>query len=206
MELKEAIFSRRTVRNFLPDPVPKEVLEKVIKAGIASPSPINSQPWHFTVVTGQARDDLVKIIRKFPAYLADILALYPKEAHYISEGAVTKFAKNLGGAPAIILVTIAKKANRYAYKSDLIATASAIQNMQLTAWSLGLGTVCLTSALWIESEIMAYLGLKDLELVTVIPIGYRSHDPDSVPRNHDVITWIGFEDPPVQRHRRCTRE
>lgn len=198
MELEETIFSRRTVRVFSPEPVPKEILERVVNAGIASPSPLNSQPWHFTVVTGKTRDDLVKIIRKFPAYLADVLALYPREAQQIEDVQakikeyITEFAKNIGGAPAIILVTIPKKTNKYAHKIDLIATAAAIQNIQLTAWSLGLGTVCLTSALWIESEIMAYLGLKDLELVTVIPIGYRKLDPKPTLRKHDAVTWIGF--------------
>jgi len=192
MELEEAIYSRRTVRNFLPDPVPKEVLEKVINAGVASPSPLNSQPWNFIVITGQARDELVKIIRKFPDYLADILALYPKQAQYVSEERIKEFTKNLGGAPVVILVTIPKRASRLACKNDVIAAASAIQNMQLTAWSLGLGAVCMTSALWIESEILAYLDLKDEELVTVLPIGYRAFDPDPTPRNYGVAAWIGF--------------
>ncbi len=193
--LEDAIFSRRTVRSFLPEPVPQELLEKVIKAGFASPSPFNSQPWHFTVVTGKERDDLVKIVRKFPAYLADILALYPKEASEfdsLSEEYISSFAKNLGGAPVIIFASIPKKTNKYARKVDIIACASAIQNMQLTAWSLGLGTVCLTSALWVETEIMAYLGLKDRELVTIMPIGYRESDPEPTSRNDANVTWLGF--------------
>ncbi|MDI6716617.1 MAG: nitroreductase family protein [Actinomycetota bacterium] len=193
MLLDDAINSRRTVRSFLSKPVPKEIIEKVINAGIAAPSPLNSQPWHFIVVTGKERDELVKIIRKFPAYLADILALYPKElVPLISEEKITEFAKDLGGAPVIIFVTMPKKTDKYAHKVDLIACSGAIQNMQLEAWSLGLGTVCLTSALWVESEIMAYLGIKDQELVTVMPIGYRALDPDPVPRNYDSVTWIGF--------------
>lgn len=192
MYLEDAIFSRRTVRNFLPDPVPKEVLEKVIMAGSAAPSPLNSQPWHFYVVAGEMRDKLIEKIRKFPAYLADILALYPEvSSKRISEEHVLQFAKNLGGAPAIILVTVPKKTNKYAHKVDLIACAAAIQNMQLMAWSLGLGTVCLTSALWVESEIASFMGLKDMELVTVIPIGYRGSDPEPKPRDANT-TWIGF--------------
>jgi len=193
MSLEDAIASRRTVREFLPDPVPNEVLEKVIEAGSAAPSPLNSQPWHFYVVTGEMRDKLIEKIRKFPAYLADILALYPNEfSKHISEEHISKFAKNLGGAPSIILVAVPKKTNKYAHKVDLIACAAAIQNMQLMAWSLGLGTVCLTSALWVESEIASFLGLKDLELVTVMPIGYRKSDPEPKPRSTNV-TWIGSE-------------
>jgi len=192
MSLEDAIFSRRTVRNFLPDPVPKKVLEKVIMAGSAAPSPLNSQPWHFYVVAGEMRNKLIEKIRKFPAYLADILALYPEvSSKHISEEHVSEFAKNLGGAPAIILVAVPKKTNKYAHKVDLIACAAAIQNIQLMAWSLGLGTVCLTSALWVESEIASFMGLRDMELVTVMPIGYRESDPEPKPRNANA-TWIGF--------------
>lgn len=197
MTLEDAIFKRRTTRGFLSDPIPKDIMEKVIKAGIAAPSSLNSQPWHFTVVTGDVRDELINIIKKFPAYLADIIALFPKEvvdaiSEYMTEEQIADFAKNLGGAPAIIFVTIPKKTNRYARKVDLLASAGAIQNIQLTAWSLGLGTVCLTSALWVESEIMAYLKMRDRELVTVMPIGYRAYEPDLTPRNYDAVTWIGF--------------
>lgn len=193
MTLEDAIFSRRTVRAFKSDPVPRELLERVIEAGIASPSPLNNQPWTFIMATGEVRNELAKIIRKFPAYLADILALYPKElSQFISEEQIEEFAKNLGGAPTIIFVTVPKKTNKYAHKVDLIACAGAIQNMQLMAWSLGLGTVCLTSALWVESEIINYLGLKGRELVTVMPIGYRTSDPEPLPRDHSNTTWLGF--------------
>ncbi len=193
MTIEDAIFSRRTVRNFKPDPVSRETLEKVVEAGIAAPSPLNSQPWGFVVVAGEVKDELVKIVRKFPAYLADILALYPKElSQSMDEKQIEDFAKNLGGAPAIIFVTVPKKTNKYAHKVDIIACAGAIQNMQLMAWSLGLGVVCLTSALWVESEIINYLGLKGRELVTVMPIGYRFSDPEPQPRDHLTTTWLGF--------------
>ncbi|MDI6815679.1 MAG: nitroreductase family protein [Actinomycetota bacterium] len=192
LSLEEAIFTRRTVREFQPKSVPRDILEKVIEAGTAAPSPLNSQPWRFMVVAGEKRDELVKILRKFPAYLADILALYPKEAEYISEESITDFAKDLGRAPVVVIVYMGKRRSDYAHKIDLLACGAAIQNMQLTAWSLGLGSVCLTSTLWIESEIMVHLGLKDFELVTVLPMGYPVAEPAATPRNPDVTTWIGL--------------
>lgn len=192
LSLEEAIFTRRTVREFQPKPVPRDILEKVIEAGATAPSALNSQPWRFMVVAGEKRDELVKILRKFPAYLADILALYPKEAEYISEESITDFAKDLGRAPVVVIVYMAKKRNDYAHRIDLLGCGAAIQNMQLTAWSLGLGSVCLTSTLWIESEIMVHLGLKDFELVTVLPMGYPVAEPTVIPRNPDVTTWIGL--------------
>ena len=43
----EAVDSRRTVRDFLPDPVPTEVLERCIDAACKAPSSSNLQPWEF---------------------------------------------------------------------------------------------------------------------------------------------------------------
>lgn len=192
LSLEEAVYTRRTVREFQPKPVPREIMEKVIEAGIAAPSPLNSQPWRFIVLAGEKRDELVKILRKFPAYLADLLALYPKEAQYISEESITEFAKDVGGAPVIVIVYMSKKTSDYAHRVDLLACGAAIQNMQLMAWSFGLGAVCLTSTLWIESEIMVHLGLKDFELVTVLPMGYPATKPPAIPRNPDVTKWIGL--------------
>lgn len=51
MEVYECIRSRRTVRQYKPDPVPEEVIRKILRAGRWAPSSSNSQPWNFVVVT-----------------------------------------------------------------------------------------------------------------------------------------------------------
>ncbi|MDE2844044.1 MAG: nitroreductase family protein [Chloroflexota bacterium] len=51
MEVYEAIRTRRTVRQYKPDPVAESVIMKILRAGRWSPSSSNSQPWHFVVVT-----------------------------------------------------------------------------------------------------------------------------------------------------------
>lgn len=52
MDLIEAINSRKSVRAYKPDPVPKAVLQDVLKTASRAPSGINYQPWEFVVVTG----------------------------------------------------------------------------------------------------------------------------------------------------------
>ena len=54
MEILEAISKRMSIRGFRPAPVPKEVLEKILESAGRTPSALNSQPWEFTVVTGEA--------------------------------------------------------------------------------------------------------------------------------------------------------
>jgi nitroreductase len=51
MELFEAIHTRRSVRVYSPDPVPREVLEEVVAAAMQAPSAGNQQPWHFVIIT-----------------------------------------------------------------------------------------------------------------------------------------------------------
>lgn len=59
MDVFEAVKSRLTVRVFKPDPVPEEVVEKILLAAQWSPSSRNLQPWHFIVI--RDRDTLEAI-------------------------------------------------------------------------------------------------------------------------------------------------
>ena len=56
MDVYEAVTSRRSVRGFTDEPVPQEVLERVLSAAAWSPSGSNIQPWNTYVVTGARLD------------------------------------------------------------------------------------------------------------------------------------------------------
>ena len=56
----EAIAGRRSVRAFLPDPVPDEVIHQILEAASRAPSGTNIQPWQVHVVTGSARDRIAR--------------------------------------------------------------------------------------------------------------------------------------------------
>ncbi|MFD8084555.1 nitroreductase [Kitasatospora sp. NPDC059722] len=58
MDVYEAVDSRRAVRAFSDEPVPKEVLERVLTAATRAPSSGNLQPWHLYVVTGEPLAEL----------------------------------------------------------------------------------------------------------------------------------------------------
>ena len=55
MDLYEAIKGRRSVRRLKPDPVPKEVLERIFEMATRAPSGMNLQNWHFVVITGERK-------------------------------------------------------------------------------------------------------------------------------------------------------
>lgn len=58
MEIIEAIRTRRSIRSFKPDPVPKEVLEELLDVCRWAPSGGNAQPWNFAVLGGKVLDEI----------------------------------------------------------------------------------------------------------------------------------------------------
>lgn len=67
MDAMDAIFSRRSIRQYAPKKVPMEVVEELLKAAMSAPSAGNEQPWHFVVITERA---VLDEIPKFHPYAA----------------------------------------------------------------------------------------------------------------------------------------
>jgi nitroreductase len=57
-----AITSRRSIRAFLPTPVPRATVEEILAVASRAPSGVNTQPWRVTVLTGQAKDTLSRAV------------------------------------------------------------------------------------------------------------------------------------------------
>ena len=56
MDLVKTIDSRRSIRAFKPDPVSRDIIDKILSLVIKAPSAINLQPWEFIVVMGEEKD------------------------------------------------------------------------------------------------------------------------------------------------------
>lgn len=144
MEVFECIRRRRTIREYKKDPIPEDVLEKILQAGRWSPSSSNSQPWHFIVV-------------KDPNTLSE-LGRIATQGPFISDA-------------ALAIVIVMENAPR-----PQLDAGRAIQQMELVAWSEGLGT-CFVGVRIEEQqiEVKELLNIpSDLELITIMPYGYRS--------------------------------
>ncbi|MEW1830491.1 nitroreductase [Streptomyces sp. NPDC088196] len=88
MDVYEAVDSRRAVRAFSDEPVPKEVLERVLTAATRAPSSGNLQPWHVYVVSGEPLAELKRRAtararagdpgdeREYPMYPAGLASPY----------------------------------------------------------------------------------------------------------------------------------
>ena len=116
MDALEAIFSRRSIRQFKADPVAPEVVEILLKAGMQAPSANNLQPWHFVVLSRR------EVLDKIPT-------IHP-------------YASMLKQAPLAILVC----GDRTLQPMDgywVQDCSAATQNILLAAHALGLGAVWL---------------------------------------------------------------
>ncbi len=190
MILWEAITQRRSIRSFENRAIPESTLKEVLAAGMYAPSPLNSQPWRFYVADGHMRDTLISILREYPVYTKDFLA--DAVGDHIDDFMeyVKAFAQDLGGAPVIVLVTVPKVEDEHTKLNNLYAAACAIQNIQLAAWEKGIGTVFLTSSLWLEDKVLDAAGISNEQLVTVLPMGYPRETPAAPPRDPAVVTWL----------------
>jgi nicotinate-nucleotide--dimethylbenzimidazole phosphoribosyltransferase len=139
--LARVVAARRDVRRFRPDPVPTEVLERVLTAGHAAPSVGHSQPWRFLVLDDQE-------LRTRAARLADRERL-AQAAQLEAEAARRLLDLQLEGireAPLGVVVCCDRRApaagvlGRATFPdADLWSCACAIQNLWLAARAEGLG-------------------------------------------------------------------
>jgi nitroreductase len=148
MDVLEAIFTRRSIRNFKPDPVPEEFIQEILSAAMTAPSAGNQQPWQFIVIHSRE--------------LLDAIPDFHPHAEMVRQ------------APLAILVCGDLRLEHH--KGFWVQDCSAaVMNLLLAAHALGLGAVW-TGVYPREERAEAFrklCGLPD-ELVpfAMIPVGY----------------------------------
>ena len=154
MDTLQAIFTRRSVRDFTTELISEEDLQDLLRAGMQAPSARNEQPWHFVVINKP------ELLHKIPDF----------HAH----------ARMLLEAPLAILVCSDRKleAKRASWLQDCSA---ATQNILLAAHAKGLGAVWL--GIFPDSErvfgMQALVNLpKDVRPVSLVAVGRPASQPD----------------------------
>lgn len=151
MDLFEAIRNRRSIRRFEDRPVPEDLVKKIIEAGQWAPSACNRQDWKFIII--DSKEVKENLLKETTAYF-------------------------VGKAPLLILVIYSNRTDNLEYKDHLLTAAMAIQNMQLAAYSLGLGSCCVNN-LPIKSRLRNILNIpRHYDPVSLICLGY----PKAVPK------------------------
>jgi nitroreductase len=188
VELRDAIQKRRSIRRFSSEPVTLEQVKQLIDAAVMAPSSMNAQPWHFTVVAGKVRDEVVETVSKSTTYLADILQTMDAQSRLQAES----FVCDLGGAPVIILVSMPHGLEEYQRLVDLLSIGGAVQNLMLEAHDMGLATCNITFSFWVRDELAERVGING-EIVSLVVLGHPGESPGDPGRDREVVDYIGFE-------------
>ncbi len=206
--LVETMYQLRALRRFKPDPVPEELIWKIVEAGTMAPSGSNSQVWRFVVV----RDDdgkrfiQARYKRAWDTYAQmnmDAMAQAPPPAEQLAARmrmarVAAGMAERLHEVPVLLLVCMAPRGGvppRSAARTQAGFYASifpAVQNILLAARALGLGSVLTTLHLLYEDEIKERFGIPaEVEAVALLPIGYAKGKFGPVTRRpvEEVTYW-----------------
>ncbi len=206
----EFIYRRRSVRKFVDQSIPAEVIEQLIDAAVHAPSGKNQQNWHFVVVRNkQMIQDMVGLVeKKHEKLLPFIVDVEKQKAFKGTVGYHTVF-KN---APAVVLAFVGP----YPVPSDdMVAgtgltqqeidalkqtkpgvqnVAAAMQNLLLAAAALGYGTCWMTGPTYAGPEIAQLVGFSkvDYQLAALTPLGVPAADGASPPRKplSEVLTIV----------------
>jgi len=182
MNILNHIKERRTIRKFHQKKIPKSLLKKILEAGRMAPSAHNVQPWRFVVITdNKIRDCLVTRLKANSKKFLTSVQILVKKSLEILNGApciicvydTEDFSKKLSflGEPYISVIKL----------SEIESISAAIQNMHLTASSLGIGFVWLIFPVLLQKEINRIIKVED-KLTAVLAMGYPAEKPKKTSR------------------------
>ena len=179
-DLFEAIYTTRSMRRLKPDPVPPELIVKVIEAATMGPSGSNRQPWIFVVVREQAMKDFVAVrYRKawemyFTPAAREIVGKDPNSPRGRILRSARYLAEHVGESPILIFTCVKRYTDaRRAGQPMQNAMFPAIQNLCLAARAHGLGTSITGLHMMFGAEIDEKLGVPpEYANIALIPMGY----------------------------------
>ena len=170
-DLLELMKSRKSVKKYKDTPVARELLDKIIEAGLYAPSGRNLQAPIIIAVTNR------ELIEKLSALNAKIMGAEGSDPFY--------------GAPAVLIVLADKNVSTCVYDGSLV-----MENMMLAAHALGLGACWIhrakqTFELPEGKEILQRLGIEgEYEGIGNCVVGYADMQPVEKPRKANRVYYI----------------
>jgi coenzyme F420-0:L-glutamate ligase/coenzyme F420-1:gamma-L-glutamate ligase len=181
--LSAIIRSRRSIRGYAEQPVPRDVLERLLEAARWGPSAHNRQPWRFAVITDPARRE--SLAQAMGArFRADLQA--DRVPDVVVERLVRRSYERISTAPAVFL-TFVSMVDMDHYPDEgrqhaewimaVQSVALAAQNLLLMAHAEGLGACWMCAPLFCPDVVRAELDLPaDWDAQALITVGYPAEE------------------------------
>lgn len=198
MDLIEAIKSRKSIRGYKAEPVPRKVIEEILEIASRAPSGMNTQPWEFTVVAGDVLDSIRKAnLEKLASgdtpgmevprggyqdvyrerqvaigiQLFQLMGIEREDRDKRTQWTMKGF--RFFDAPVVIIISVDKSLGDAA-QFDLGAVS---QTIALTALNYGLGTCIQGQGIMYPDVIREFTGIPESKKISIcLTIGYPDWD------------------------------
>lgn len=184
LSVREAILQRRSVKNFNGQPVERDTLMTVLDDAKWAPNHGNREPWRLVVGCGEELNELHTVLREFGV----------AKWKDLSDEDLAKQMKKFVSAGAYAFVVINEDARQKERLEDYAAASSYIQNAQLLAWDLGIGSCWKTPPFLDAPKFREALGVKQGErIISMLQFGYFDEMPKAKPRKpiEEFVTFFG---------------
>jgi nitroreductase len=179
-DLFEIMQTTRAMRRLKPDPVPDELIRKILEAGICAPNGGNTQRWRFLVVKDPEIKRKVQVHYKRaldevigPRYRTSAPPPGVTKEQYMRQHAAVEYLTDHFHEAPVWIVACLEEGTATPTRSSGASIYPAVQNMLLAARALGLGATLTTRHLLYEKESEAALGLPPgVHSYAILPIGY----------------------------------
>jgi len=223
MDIIDAIKMRKSIRGFKPNPVPKKIIEEILEIATRSPSAMNTQPWEFTIITGDVLEEIrkknIEKLNSEPPHPNHIVMGWDKDSIYRRRQVdLAKQIFQLMGikkedidgknrwmergfryfdAPVAIVISVDKSLTE---NGPLLDIGAVIQTICLAALNYGLGTCIEDQGVMYPEVLREFAGIPESKRIIIsIAIGYPDWD---FPANkleserepvENISNWVGFE-------------
>lgn len=185
MNVSDAIAARRSIRLFSDRVITRAEIEQILYDANLAPNHRLTQPWRFRVLGPDARAAYGAALGERKAKRAG----NAEEADRIRRDTVEKHRS----LPAMIVVSMTMSDNAEILEEDYAATMMAIENLSLSAVSMGLGSAIRTGAVMADPAAKRAAHVPDSErIVAVIELGEAREVPPPKPRRpaSEVTIWV----------------
>jgi len=169
LDVIRAIETRRSIGRVKQEPVPRELIERILESGVHAPNHRITEPWRVHVFSGKGRGELARV----RAEIARLQAEAEGESEEMAAGRISRERKKAFRAPVVIAVISEAGRDEVETLENYAACAAAVQNMQLTAHALGLAAMWRTGPIVYHQEMRRFFGLKENDrIVAHVYLGY----------------------------------
>lgn len=187
MDAISAITQRTSVRRFRPNPVPRDLIQRLLDCAVRAPNHKLTEPWRFCVLTGGARDRFAEI------RAGHRLKRYADPSTAEAQAAADKVRRESRETPVYVVVMEAPNPDEITREEDYAATMMAIANLMIAAQSLGLGTALKTGGVMRDPALLKLAKVpENFRVVGIVSLGYPAEE--EVPRRRkpaeEVTQWV----------------